>query len=407
MTESLNPDTVMYRRPDVLLEIDTSNNCKVHVDGRTLSFGHAAVGLVDVLHRPLTVSEAVRRVRSRTGGQLDTRDVMTDLVGLVHAGVLDTRPRLGFSPRPWPAGGYDSAYVHLRILNDRRRKGAFVAAVRETVRPGDVVLDLGSGSGILAVAAAQAGARKVYAVEPSGMIGLSEAVAEANGVGDRIEFIRDWSTRIELPEKASVLTTDLVGNEPLDMKIWETLTDARQRHLRDDARMVPASFRSTARFYRVPGSYLSAHRGAPADVATWNDWYGIDFSPLVDQDDRAWIGTYERPEVIRDWPTASDEVAVYECDLASDVKPFEVVTAPVDVEAGANAVVLSYRARLGPGTEFDADPRKGGADSHWYTAVWLAGRAAGPVGPRARVEYRYRGDGSSGLHVRRVGGEAQ
>lgn len=58
----------------------------------------------------------------------------------------------------------DVEYVY-RCLADTRRTNAFEAAIQATVKPGDVVVDLGTGSGIMALFAMRAGARRVYAVE--------------------------------------------------------------------------------------------------------------------------------------------------------------------------------------------------------------------------------------------------
>jgi protein arginine N-methyltransferase 1 len=46
------------------------------------------------------------------------------------------------------------------------------------------VLDVGTGSGILAIFAAKAGARKVYAVEATDMAKHARALVEANKVRD-------------------------------------------------------------------------------------------------------------------------------------------------------------------------------------------------------------------------------
>jgi predicted RNA methylase len=56
------------------------------------------------------------------------------------------------------------------MLRDQRRTKSFLEAVRNVVSPGDVVIDIGTGTGILAAAAAQAGARHVYAVEIGGRV---------------------------------------------------------------------------------------------------------------------------------------------------------------------------------------------------------------------------------------------
>lgn len=54
---------------------------------------------------------------------------------------------------------------HHHLLHDRARLEGYVRAVQETVRPGDVVADIGSGSGVLAYFARKAGASRVYAIE--------------------------------------------------------------------------------------------------------------------------------------------------------------------------------------------------------------------------------------------------
>ncbi len=93
---------------------------------------------------------------------------------------------------------------HARTLHDDRRTGDYLAALAAAVRPGDVVLDLGTGRGVLAIAAVRAGARRVYAVEASDIAEVAERVFAANGVQDRVELIVGWSRQIELPEPADL-----------------------------------------------------------------------------------------------------------------------------------------------------------------------------------------------------------
>ena len=66
----------------------------------------------------------------------------------------------------------------VKMLNDRARTDAFIRAIEATVRPGDVVVDLGTGTGVLALAAARAGARRVYAIEASGVGRAARSVFE-------------------------------------------------------------------------------------------------------------------------------------------------------------------------------------------------------------------------------------
>ncbi len=93
---------------------------------------------------------------------------------------------------------------HREYLIDPARVSAFERAISEVVKPGDVVLDLGSGTGILGLFALKVGASRVYAIDGSGLTQLSREIFAANGFGDRAVCIKGLSTRVDLPEKVNV-----------------------------------------------------------------------------------------------------------------------------------------------------------------------------------------------------------
>jgi len=87
---------------------------------------------------------------------------------------------------------YAQLYHQKQMLADHNRMAAYHAAImgNSAVFKDKVVMDVGTGSGILAVWAAQAGAKRVYAVEYTDMAKHAQSVMEANGVADVVKVIQ-------------------------------------------------------------------------------------------------------------------------------------------------------------------------------------------------------------------------
>ncbi|WP_459201436.1 50S ribosomal protein L11 methyltransferase [Methanococcus sp. CF] len=98
---------------------------------------------------------------------------------------------------------------HYSMLLDDERVSVFKEAVEDTVKPGDVVFDLGTGSGILAMIAART-AKQVYAVEldPITTEYTKENVKENNF--KNIKVIEDDAAYYPFPEKADVVIAELL-----------------------------------------------------------------------------------------------------------------------------------------------------------------------------------------------------
>ena len=91
----------------------------------------------------------------------------------------------------------------------------------------DVVVDIGTGTGILATCAALSGARRVHAIESSAIADAAEQVFEKNGVADRVNLVRERSTRVTLPERGDLLVTETIGNDLLDEHLLAIVSDAK------------------------------------------------------------------------------------------------------------------------------------------------------------------------------------
>ena len=133
----------------------------------------------------------------------------------------------------------DFINYHLSMMVDDVRTGSYRQAISQVIRKGDVVVDVGCGSGILSFLACRAGARHVYAIEREAVIEVAKLVAAKNGLQDRVTFFNDVSFSVELPERADVILTETMGTFGFEAGILGSLTDARDRFLKEGGRLIP------------------------------------------------------------------------------------------------------------------------------------------------------------------------
>ncbi len=129
--------------------------------------------------------------------------------------------------------------AHRQFIGDRPRVDALERAIAAVVGPGDVVIDLASGTGILGLLACRAGASRVYCIESGGIIGLARDLARANGFEDRMQFVFAHSSHARLPERADVLISDQIGQFGFEAGLVQTVADVRTRLLKPGGRIIP------------------------------------------------------------------------------------------------------------------------------------------------------------------------
>jgi predicted RNA methylase len=407
----LSTETVLSRAPDLTLQVDSSNGVRVSHHGEGFLVGPFALALLDVFHQQRSVADALGALRHRIVGEEGLKQALSTIAMLLNGGVLrrvsaESRPELG--AKAYPAGGYDTPGVHIAILSDRQRKSRFLEGIREVVKPGDVVVDLGTGSGIMTVAAVKAGARHVYAIEPSSFGGLAQRVFDANGVSDRVTLIRGWGNQVVLPERGDVLLSDIVGNEPLDMQILEANADALQRLLKPDARLLPRRIRLNMALVEIPAEVLHRYTFGPEQIARWRDWYSVDFEPLLEVVRSQELPVYVRPDEARSWPLLSEPRTIVDLDLrnarADGLVAHGVLTA--ERRCTYNGVIGFFELELGATTRYSTRPDQAGDHCHWFTPLWvLTDPVSLPAGGAVRVTYRYDGFGRTRVRLENVHGD--
>jgi precorrin-6B methylase 2 len=388
----VSSETVLQLAPNVRTRVDAAGHVLVDApDGATLDIGPRGYAILSRFSRPVTLGDAVDELEEAEGSSTDFAPALSVINMLMEEGAL-----VPPGPHGGPSMGWADPVEHARMLHDERRTGDYVAALAQAVRPGDVVLDIGTGSGVLAIAAARAGARRVYAVEASDIAEVAGRVFALNDADDRITLVAGWSRQIELPEPADLLVAEVIGNEPFEEEILETTLDARRRLLKPDARLVPHTLTLFARPLLLPE--IEARQRALGRVAVerWRALYEIDFEPLVDAAAPGAVNSPTEAEVVGGWPPVGPPAIL----VAIDLTAFETATVHADAdltldEPGAvNAVAVTFRADLHGTIAHVLDPWTWPTSS-WATSVWVLPDAL-YVGPHAvlRVHYRRRVPGS-------------
>jgi len=364
MTHTPLPRQPLMRAPTLTLRLETGKVVLNTAQGK-ITFNDIALPLLDFFSVPHTIEEALAAF-SRTGeSAAHWMRVSSTVVSLHQAGAL-VSPEASAEAPPL-VEGFAAAMVHVAMLNDRRRTSSYLRAIAETVRPGDVVVDLGTGTGILAMAAARAGARTVYAIEASAIAATAQALFDRNGLADRIQLLRGWSTEVTLPERANVLVTETLGTDPFDEGIADYVADARARFLTPDAQIIPQGLRVWALPVSIPQAHLDPRQFTPDAVARWSLDYGFDFSPLLSAATARPLHLQLPTALARTFPALSDAIEVANVDIT---QPF---TSAIDTrhefvanaEGRLNGVLIHFDVTLSPGVTFTTERHAAEDTNSW------------------------------------------
>ena len=392
----LSSNTRLRWIDDLRIRLDSSGNAvEFSAGNRTVRTDPPGAALPDLFRKPTTMAEAAAELNRRMAGKGGRMEATFGIMRLYRAGLLvddadGTPPRISNRSEFW-----DGGRVHVAMLNDRQRTEGFLAAIRETVRPGDVVVDLGTGTGVLAIAAAQAGAARVYAVEATGIGKLAEANFRANGLQDRVTLVPGWSMDVDLPERADVLVCELIGNDLFDEGIIRITADARARFLKPDARTVPRRMNVFALPVAVPDRMIRRHLFTPEVLEAWRSWYGIDFGALARSAPSS-LSFLISPSKLRDCALA-DPVLVATTDLrAEHGSPLPADREFVaSVSGRLDGVMIHFELELAPGIRLSTHPDRVDRHCSWAHRVWVLPEPL-PLEPGARYRLTWR-HGRAGL----------
>jgi type III protein arginine methyltransferase len=276
---------------------------------------------------------------------------------------------------------------HFAMLNDAPRNEAYAEAIAATVRPGDLVLEIGAGSGLLAMMAARAGATQVISCEQAPpLAAAAREIVAANGYADRVAVIAARSTRlrvgVELPRRADMLIMEVFDTALLGEGVLPALDDARARLLLPDARIVPQRARLIAQVMECAELRAVNPIGQIA---------GFDLSVF----DRFRAIGGQSVELAREpHRPLADPVTLATFDFSRPQPRSGATQAGATIAAAgtAQAVALWFELDLAPGLDLSTAP--GGPRNHWRQSLhFLAHDRTLQPGQTVTLSLRYGADG--------------
>jgi predicted RNA methylase len=229
---------------------------------------------------------------------------------------------------------WSSSDLPYACLKDMERTLAFQRAIRRVIRPRDVVVDAGAGTGILSFFAADAGAAMVYAIEIDPLLVSSLRLSVAlNDLEDRITVVPGDALAVDLPRDVDVVIGELIETGLIDEAQVAVMNRLRERGvIGPGTRLIPDRYLTSLELVEVDATFYGF-----AIVAPMHEWRNYV------RGEEGWLSTNVRP--------LTQRAVVTDIDLCHPVESFvdrhlELVGI---AEGLANGVRISGATRLAPG----------------------------------------------------------
>ncbi|XP_043188270.1 histone-arginine methyltransferase CARMER-like [Amphibalanus amphitrite] len=181
------------------------------------------------------------------------------------------------------ASQYFQFYSYLsqqqNMLQDFIRTGTYQRAILSNAADftGKVVLDVGAGSGILSFFAAQAGAKKVYAVEASSMSEHAARLVAANNLQHVIQVVAGKIEEINLAEKVDMIISEPMGYMLYNERMLETYLHAK-KWLKPGGKLFPSRGDLHIAPFRDDALYMEQY--SKANFWYQNSFHGVNLTSL-------------------------------------------------------------------------------------------------------------------------------
>jgi len=213
--------------------------------------------------------------------------------------------------------------IHEEMLKDKVRTGKYQQAIlhNRDLFEGKVVLDVGCGTGILSMFAAQAGAKKVVGIDCSGIVSQAVKIVEKNGFSDVVTIIKGKVEDVELPvDKVDIIISEWMGYFLLYENMLETVMYARDKWLKPGGLIFPD--KATLYICAIEDEAYKEEK-----IHWWNNVYGFDMSCIKDiAMQEPLVDTVEGHTVVTDsYPILTINVMKAKTGVSKFSSPFKIV----------------------------------------------------------------------------------
>ena len=171
---------------------------------------------------------------------------------------------------------YSTFYIHEEMLKDKIRTGSYEKAImnNKEIFKDKIVLDIGSGTGILAIFACFAGAKHVYAIEFADIADYAKEIIKINNLQNQITIFKKKVEEVELPcDKVDIIISEWMGYFLLYESMLDTVLYARNKWLKKNGILMP----DRAKLYLCG---LEDQNYKYTKINSWENVFDFDFSFL-------------------------------------------------------------------------------------------------------------------------------
>jgi len=253
---------------------------------------------------------------------------------------------------------------HLPMMNDEVRNNAYSDALKLAVRDGDLVLDIGTGSGLLSLMAVTSGAEMVITCETSKTIAeVATEIIERNGYKEKISVLNKKSTDLiigeDLPQKADLIVSEVLSSEFVGEGVRTTVLDANRRLLKKGGRMIPQS--GKIKIALIDNNPEIFSNTSVASVQ------GYDLSLFNSISQKKFNLKLKDKPVLLSNP--EDAFKINLCDMEEVLGQEKIIELQVNQDGLCVGLIQWIWLHLFDEIEYENKP--GECDSHWYTPIYL------------------------------------